>query len=62
MSPWLDRALLVIETRLEESGLIRCNCPGWIFCRAPPEEKSCTHKRQVQDEAVGILRMFRRFR
>ena len=49
------------QTSLEETGLIWCNCPGWIFSKAATkDEKTCTHKKQVQGEAADILRKFRR--
>lgn len=53
------------ETRLEEDGVLRCNCPGWVFCKTKdangnPVAKACTHTRQVKDESTDILKKFRR--
>lgn len=52
--------IIYYETRLEENGLIRCNCPGWIFAKGEPAAKSCKHKLQVESEAQDILRRFQR--
>lgn len=52
--------IIQYETRLEENGLIRCNCPGWIFCKGEPAAKTCKHKKRVETEAPDILRRFRR--
>lgn len=51
--------IIAYETRLEEDGLIRCNCPGWIFFKGKPEEKTCRHKKMYMEEAPEILRMFK---
>ena len=51
--------IISYETRLEEDGLIRCNCPGWVFSRGSPEEKTCKHKGQYQHEAPEILRKWK---
>lgn len=55
------------ETRLEEDGVLRCNCPGWVFCKVPKNPqgvatapKTCKHTNMVKDEAPDILRRFRR--
>jgi hypothetical protein len=53
------------ETRLEEDGTLRCNCPGWVFCKTKdkndnPVPKTCTHTRQVEDESRDVLRRFKR--
>ena len=56
------------ETRMNEDGALTCNCPGWVFCRTKDKAgnvlnngiKTCTHTRQVLDEADDILRRFRR--
>jgi hypothetical protein len=52
--------IITYETRLEEDGVIRCNCPGWIFCKGEPAEKICKHKTAIAHEAPGILASFRR--
>lgn len=51
--------ILQYETRLEEDGLIRCNCPGWIFNKNSPEAKTCRHKKRYEAEAPDILKMFK---
>jgi hypothetical protein len=52
--------IIQYETRLEENGTIRCNCPGWIFSKGEPADKTCKHKKLIGDEAPDILRRFRR--
>lgn len=59
--------IITYETRLEEDGVLRCNCPGWIFCKVekganglPLVPKTCKHTNMVKDEAPDILRRFRR--
>jgi hypothetical protein len=47
---------ITYETRLEETGILRCNCPGWIFCRG---DKSCKHTKMVDGEVKEIMRKFR---
>lgn len=47
------------ETRLEENGILRCNCPGWIFCKGEPGVKACRHTRMVIDESRDVLSRFR---
>jgi hypothetical protein len=52
--------IIQYETRLEENGLIRCNCPGWIFSKGEPAAKTCKHKKMIEGEAPDILRRARR--
>ena len=47
---------ITYETRLEETGSLRCNCPGWIFCRGT---KECKHTKLVDGEVKEILRKFK---
>lgn len=51
---------ITYETRLEEDGVVRCNCPGWIFCKGEPAQKTCKHKNQIVSETSDILARFRR--
>jgi hypothetical protein len=51
--------IISYETRLEETGIIRCNCPGWIFSKGSPEDKTCRHKRDYLGEAPEILRKWK---
>lgn len=57
---------ITYETRLEEDGKLRCNCPGWIFCKIEKDgrgnqvgDKTCKHTNMVKNEAPDILRRFR---
>ena len=58
--------IITYETRLEEDGVLRCNCPGWIFCKVekdaagnPTSVKFCKHTQAIKEEAPVILRSFR---
>jgi hypothetical protein len=52
------------ETRLEEDGLLRCNCMGWVFQRKDKKTgeklpRHCKHTDEVQGEVKEIMRMFK---
>jgi hypothetical protein len=51
--------IISYETRLEETGVIRCNCPGWVFSRGDVADKTCKHKLQYQHEAPEIIRKWK---
>lgn len=48
---------ITYETRLEEDGTLRCNCPGWIFAKKG-QERGCKHTKNevVQSEYREIYR------
>ncbi len=50
---------IIYETRLEDTGALRCNCPGWIFCPGPSNEKACKHTREISEDADDILTKFK---
>lgn len=59
--------IITYETRLEEDGVLRCNCPGWVFCKIekdsrgnPVAPKTCKHTHMVQEEAPDILNRWKR--
>jgi hypothetical protein len=57
--------IITYETRLEEDGTVRCNCPGWRFVKkdkntGEPKPRECKHTNTVEGEAPDILRRFRR--
>jgi hypothetical protein len=58
--------IITYETRLEENGDLRCNCPGWIFCKVekdsagnPTSVKFCKHTASIKEEAPVILASYR---
>lgn len=42
--------------QLEEDGTLRCNCPGWIFCKG---DKACKHTRLVVPEVKEIMKKYK---
>lgn len=55
--------IVTYETRLEEDGVLRCNCMGWIFQRKDsdgnPKPRHCKHLDMVETEVSGIMQRFR---
>ena len=56
--------IVTYETRLEEDGVLRCNCMGWVFVRKDkntglPKPRECKHTNMVLSEAPTVLRRWR---
>jgi hypothetical protein len=44
------------ETRLMADGVVKCNCPGWVFSKG---DKSCKHTKRIEGEVKGILEKYK---